>query len=142
MMYVIDSSTAFKWVVAEVHSDKAIRLRNDYRSGVHELLAPDLFPIEISNSLVVAERRGRIQKGEATLFLHDVLTTAPVFHPGWPDLLPRAHQIAETTVASVYDSLYIALAEREGCEFVTADDRLVKNLRPAFSFIIPLASLP
>jgi len=34
------------------------------------------------------------------------------------------------------------LAEREGYEFVTADDRLGKNLQPLFPFIVPLASLP
>jgi predicted nucleic acid-binding protein len=43
---------------------------------------------------------------------------------------------------SVYDCLYVALAERESCELVTADDQLVRKLRPQFPFIIPLASLP
>ena len=28
----------------------------------------------------------------------------------------------------VYDCLYVSLAEREGCELVTADDRLIRNL--------------
>jgi predicted nucleic acid-binding protein len=42
----------------------------------------------------------------------------------------------------VYDCLYVALAEREGCEVVTADDRLVRSLRPSFPFIKPLAELP
>ena len=44
MKYVLDTSVAFKWVVAGAHADKAIRLREDYRNGVHELLAPDIFP--------------------------------------------------------------------------------------------------
>ena len=54
MKYVIDSSVAFKWEVVEVDSDKARRLRDGSRNGTHELLAPDLFPSEIANSLVVA----------------------------------------------------------------------------------------
>jgi predicted nucleic acid-binding protein len=41
----------------------------------------------------------------------------------------------------VYDCLYVALAENEGCELVTADDKLVKNLK-MFPFIIQLSSLP
>ena len=41
----------------------------------------------------------------------------------------------------VYDCLYVALAERRKCKLVTADDRLVNNLRPHFSFIVALASL-
>jgi predicted nucleic acid-binding protein len=42
----------------------------------------------------------------------------------------------------VYDCLYVALAERENCGFVTADDKLIKNLQGTFQFIIALASMP
>jgi hypothetical protein len=37
---VVDSSTAFKWVVAEVDSGKAIHLLDDFRNGVIELVTP------------------------------------------------------------------------------------------------------
>ena len=42
----------------------------------------------------------------------------------------------------MYDCLYVALAEREGCELVTADDKLVKKLGPTFPFLVPLAAMP
>ena len=35
----------------------------------------------------------------------------------------------------VYDCLYVALAEREACELVTADLRLVTNLGTLFPII-------
>lgn len=35
-----------------------------------------------------------------------------------------------------------ALAEREPCQFVTADGKLIKNLQAQFPFIVSLASLP
>lgn len=54
----------------------------------------------------------------------------------------RAFAIASQFRIGVYDCLYVALAEREGCEFVTDDDKLVKNLQPQFPFIVALASLP
>jgi hypothetical protein len=38
--------------------------------------------------------------------------------------------------------VYVALAERESCELVTADTRMVATLKPTFPFIIDLASLP
>lgn len=50
MEYVIDSSVAFKWFVAEVDTDRAIRLRDDFLTGAIELVAPDFFPIEIAHS--------------------------------------------------------------------------------------------
>jgi len=38
--------------------------------------------------------------------------------------------------------MYVALAERESCELVTADTRLINSLQPHFSFIKALASMP
>jgi predicted nucleic acid-binding protein len=141
MRYVLDASSGFKWVVTEPDSGKARQLRADYLNGVHELLAPDLFPVEIGNALVVAERRGVVPAGQGPILLADVLRTLPHLHPSVP-LLPRAYGIAAATQASVYDCLYVALAEREGCQCVTADGRLVRNLQPQFPFLILLSSLP
>ena len=42
----------------------------------------------------------------------------------------------------VYDCLYVALAEQEKCELVTADTTLVRALQPTFSFIRTLSSFP
>ena len=141
MRYVTDSSAWFKWVVPEVHSDKADRLRNDYRNAVHELLAPDIFPAEVAHALTRAERQGRIVQSQAILLWADVMSTAPRFVPT-ASLLPRAIRISSQARIGVYDCLYVALAEQEQCEFVTADDKLVKNLKHLFPFIVPLASLP
>lgn len=45
MKYVLDSSVAFKAVVPEINSDKAIKLIHQYRAAVHELVAPDILPV-------------------------------------------------------------------------------------------------
>jgi predicted nucleic acid-binding protein len=137
----LDSSVGFKWVVPEIHSDKALRLRDDFRNGLVELLAPDVFPVEIGHALTRAERQGRIPIGAAVTLLADVLSTPPTFHPSLP-LLLRACKISSPIRVGIYDCLYVALAEQEKCEFITADDKLVKNLQPHFPFIVPLSSLP
>jgi len=54
----------------------------------------------------------------------------------------RAYEISSQTRHGFYDCLYVALAEREGCELLTADQRLINNLGPVFPFIKSLASLP
>jgi predicted nucleic acid-binding protein len=142
MKYVIDCSVAFKWVVAEPDTPKAVQLRDQFQKAIHQLLAPDLFPTELANALLIAERRGRISPGDSARFLVDLLKTLPTIYPSLPDLLPRAHAIAAGSLASVYDCLYIALAERESCQLVTADDKLVNNLQAAFPFIVSLAAMP
>lgn len=43
---------AIKTVIAEADSDKAIKLRDDSNNAVHDLIAPDLYPTEISNVLM------------------------------------------------------------------------------------------
>ena len=141
MRRVIDASVAFKWVVPEADTDKALLVRENFRNSLDELLAPDLFPIEVAHGLTRAERQGRIAVTQAGLLLADVLTTLPILYPSLP-LLLRACEISSQMRVGIYDSLYIALAERERCEFLTADDKLAKHLGTHFAFIVPLASLP
>jgi predicted nucleic acid-binding protein len=141
MKYVLDSSVALKWVLPEADSGKAIRLRDEYINGIHELLAPDIFPSEIANGLASAERQQRIRAGESAIFLNDVLSAAPALHPS-PPLLIRAMEIAISRKQAVYDALYVALAEAQGCELVTADDRLARSLRTVYPFIVSLVALP
>lgn len=141
MKYVIDASVAFKWAVKEHLTDKALFLRDDYRNGIHELLAPDVFPIEVTHALTRAERQGRITTTEGAMFFADFMATLPDLYPSLP-LLPTAYALSSKYRRGVYDCLYVGLSELEKCQFVTADDRLVKALQPHFPQIIHLSSLP
>jgi len=141
MRYVLDSSVAFKWEVAEADSDKAIRLRDEARQGLHEFLALDVFPIEVAHAVTRAERQGRLTPAEGAIALAIFLGDLPTFYPSL-GLLPRAYVISSSVRIGIYDCLYVALAEREGCSFVTADARLVANLAVRFPFIVELSTLP
>jgi len=140
MKYVLDSSVAFKWVVPELHSDKALLLRAGFQAAAHELLAPDVFPGEVGHALTRVERQGRITVGEALRLWSDVMTTAPQLIASLP-LTHRAIAISSQIRIGVFDCLYVALAERENCELVTADSRLITNLQPYIAFVKDLASL-
>ncbi len=142
MRRVLDAAVALKWCLPEADSDKALRLRDDFRYGALELLAPDVFPAEVGHALARAERRRLITPPLGSVLLPDVLSTPPLLSPSFPGLITRAFEIASHMRVGVYDCLYVALAEREGCELITADDKLVKKLQPQFPFIVPLAALP
>jgi len=118
-------------VLVEADSDKALAIQTD-------LIAPDFFPIECSHALVRAERKGVIQVGEAEVLFGMIMAELPHLHPSLP-LLPRAVELASKLRKGVYDCVYVALAEREGCNFVTADERLIKDLQGQFPFVIALA---
>jgi predicted nucleic acid-binding protein len=139
MKYVIDTSVGFKWAVSEIHSDKAVLLRDEFHNGIHELLAPDLFPTEIANALAVAEGRRASNQARPPCSLPTSSKVPPSSTRQIP-LLPRAIDICLQSKQSVYDCLYVALAERETAQLVTADDKLVRNLQSQFPFIVPLAS--
>jgi predicted nucleic acid-binding protein len=139
MKYILDSSVAVKWGLREADSDKADALRDDLRFAVHDFLSPDIFTLEASHALTRAERQGRLLLGQARTLFIDILTTAPTFVP-FQGLLPRAIDISSKMRIGVYDCLYVALAEHEQCELITADVTLVNNLHSTFPFILKLAS--
>lgn len=141
MKYVLDSSVALKWVLAEADSGRAVRLRDEYNAQTHDLIAPDIFTPEIANGLAVAERQGRIRTGEAAIFFHDIICNAPAIQPTAP-LLIRAMELSLSTRQAVYDCIYVALAEAEACEMVSADDQLVRKLQPQFPFLLRLVAVP
>src|SRR5947209_6793536 len=107
MKCILDSSIAFKWVVPELHTDKALLLRDNYRNVVHQLLSPDIFPVEIIHALSKAERQGRITPPDGGILWHDVMTTAPLLIPSI-SLIPRAYDMASKAKIGVYDCLYVA----------------------------------
>jgi predicted nucleic acid-binding protein len=139
MKYVLDFNVGLKWALNEVDSPKALRLREDYRNQLHELIAPDCFPLEAAHALTRAERRRLI--ADASQFWGELMADSPLLVPSIP-LAHRALSISRQARIGFYDCLYAAPAEREGCEMVTTDTKLLLNLKPTFPFIIDLASLP
>src|SRR5262245_10600563 len=84
---------------------------------------------------------GEDQAGRGGPFFNHFLSALPPLVAAVP-LLPRALELAKQFRQTVYDCLYVALAEREGYELVSADDKLVKAVQPTLPFVIPLSSLP
>jgi predicted nucleic acid-binding protein len=138
MKYVLDSSVALKWALPEPDARLALQLRTQYRSRLHELIAPDFFPMEVAHALTRAERQRRIPQGTGWGLWQKVMLDRPALL-SWNPLMPRAFDLSSKMRVGVYDCVYIALAEQEQCRVVTADQRLL-NTFPAQT--IALASLP
>jgi predicted nucleic acid-binding protein len=100
-----------------------------------------IFPAETASGLTKAERQRLIPSGNARPLLAKIVRTLPALYP-YGKLLFRAIDISSTTRSSLNDCLYVALAERDQCELVTADDKLFRNLQPRFPFTVSLATLP
>jgi predicted nucleic acid-binding protein len=119
---VIDASVAAKWVVEEDHSAKAsLLLSLDARH------APDHWLAEAANVLWSKVFHGDLTAADAEERI-GVLMRAPVVGMPIAELMPRAFAISVACMVTIYDSLYVALAEKRDIPLVTADRRLIRQL--------------
>lgn len=122
---VVDASVVVKWVIPETGSVQALELRLQ-----HELLAPDLLITECANVLWKLVRRAHLSVDQAAMAA-DILSRANVDLRPMRDLIKPATQLALHLDHPAYDCFYLALAAREDCMFVTADERLVRKVEQA-----------
>ncbi len=127
---VVDASVAVKWFIPERHADVAVKLL----VAGNRLLAPDLICAEFASVIWKYHRKGLLKPDEAAEILHRFLMSPLEIHPS-ANLMGHTLELALRLRRSVYDCLYIALALREGCGMLTADERLVNALQSSGSKI-------
>jgi len=125
---VTDCSVLIKWEMSdEEHTDAALEMLQDWQSGSLIVQAPDLLHSEIGSAFLRALRRGRVSETEALASIRGLLAFPFVIHPS-SLLVEPAFEIARRLDQRIYDCFYVALAERESCEFWTGDERLFNAL--------------
>ena len=113
---IVDASVAFKWLVEEADSDRAIWW---IASGT-PLMAPSLILAETGHALTKRVRRGELTaEGADVTFgrlpgLLTLIDDAP--------LLARAFGLSVALRHSFYDCVYLAAAEALGDGLLTADE--------------------
>jgi len=119
---IIDASIAVKWVVEEEGTSQALALRRRAK-----LIAPELLVAECANILWKKVQRNELSKDEAVLAAR-LLETAEIELAPTRSLLEPATRIAIELDHPASDCLYLALAVERECQFVTADQRLLRKL--------------
>ena len=126
MTLVIDANVGLKWFIEEPRSSAARKILDKGASCI----APDIFIPEICN--VVWKK---VQKHEITVEHGQAIVTNVSMIL---DRLVPSSKVAERAFAlavqfnhSVYDCLYLALAERESITLVTDDAKLVTVAKKA-----------
>ena len=135
--YVVDASVLVKWFMEEEDRDRALGLRELHTSGRSTLFVSELTFLEILNAIRYGPRAKEEDGAEAVHVLEN-------FHlqvkPTEFALLRKANAIAWAYKITIYDALYVALAEQLGYPLITSDDTLVKNLK-GHSIVVPLRDL-
>ncbi|MDX8411251.1 MAG: type II toxin-antitoxin system VapC family toxin, partial [Mariprofundaceae bacterium] len=124
--FVLDNSIVMSWCFEDESNALADAVLESFQQS--KALVPAIWPLEVGNVLLVAERGGRLSEADSTRFL-SMLSSLPIqSEMETPQramsnilFLAREHQL------STYDASYLDLAMREGVPVATLD----KGLRHA-----------
>jgi predicted nucleic acid-binding protein len=121
--FVLDCSVVFAWYFADEADPYADAVAAELTRAT--AIVPALFHLEVSNTLLVGERRRRSTGAQAAAFLTrlaglPIVVDDQTVSRAWTDTmsLARAHGL------SAYDAAYLELAVRESAPLATLDDKL------------------
>lgn len=138
---VVDASVSIKWAnPLEEHADEANQMLDDFETGVLALLAPAFWEYELASGISKAIHRGDLTEDEGREALQKTLALGIPLHPNpGPQ---QAFELARRYQRSLYDSFYLDLAERESCDFWTADAKLYNAVKDTLPFVRWIADYP
>jgi predicted nucleic acid-binding protein len=125
MGFVLDASIALSWCFSDESTVSTSALLDRLEKEI--AFVPGIWPLEIGNILISAERRHRIRYADITQCLElfgklnieiDNQTSVKAFH----EILSLAHSEKLTT----YDAAYLELAMRRGLPLASKDLQLCK----------------
>jgi predicted nucleic acid-binding protein len=127
---VIDASIALAWCFPDEASDYA----DDVLVALEDRTAivPAIWSTEITNALLVGERRKRIRQPEVRRFV-ELLKGLRILEDGQPfaDAVSNILPLAREHDLSAYDAAYLDAAIRHGAPLATLDAALQKAARAA-----------
>ena len=108
---VVDASLAFKWLVREEHTDKALAILRSWESQGIVPTAPHLMPAEVTNALHRRVVRGEMSLTVAANLIKNLLSSSLELREAL-DIHGRALELAsQLHQGAVYDAHYLALSE-------------------------------
>lgn len=121
--FVIDNSVVMTWCFRDEISryTDVILDRLEISTG----FVPSIWPLEVCNVLLVAERKRRIGEADSTRFIA-LLTELPIIVEQEPPerMIKEIFSLAREHKLSSYDASYLDLAMRKGLPIATLDKNL------------------
>jgi predicted nucleic acid-binding protein len=116
---VVEASVAVQWFTNEPESEGAAALLESR----HDLLAPDVMPVEAANAWWAKWRRKDLTSKEVEQAIANLLALQIPLIPSWL-MLPQAARLAFELGHPIYDCVYLALSLDRGATLATGDQRL------------------
>jgi len=122
--FVLDNSVCAAWCFGDQRTSYTQAVLQDlaeFGGGA----APSLWPLELANALVVAERRNRLTAEQREAFLAESRKLDISVRPQDTErTLTKVLELARSQRLSAYDAAYLDLAIREGLPLATKDVEL------------------
>ncbi|MFM9977961.1 MAG: type II toxin-antitoxin system VapC family toxin [Sphingomonadaceae bacterium] len=136
MSIVIDASIALSWALPDEAVDGVDAvLRN---GAIGPFWVPAHWRAEIANALLMSERKKRVTVEQvARLITMIEALEITVDNEGMHDALRRALPIARAHGLTVYDALYLELAERTGRPLASLDSDLLAAAKKVGVTVLP-----
>ena len=133
--YVVDASVLVKWFMAQKYRSLALGLRELHLSGRSNLVVLELTFLEVLNAIRYNPRAKEKDGAEAVSVLENLhVQVQPIDF----QLMHKANSVAWTYRITIYDALYVALAEQIGYPLISADEVLIKKLK-GHRWVAPLS---
>ena len=123
--FVLDASVALRWFLDHPVPAYANRVKQFFLKGVRAVV-PALWHLEMSNGLVVAERRSILTPADVDQAVIDIEQLVAHAVDIDSDVVPARQGLttARTFQLSAYDAVYLDLARRKRLPLATLDDKL------------------
>lgn len=117
---VIDTSVIIKWFADEEDSGKARLLLNRWWNRDLEIVVPELLIYEVTNALSFGKR---VPKTLISKVIRDFLLAMPQIYIVNPNTIDLCLKYVFEHGLTVYDAVYVALADMLKVPLVTADTK-------------------
>ncbi len=126
MLLVLDTSVIGKWFKEETNSEIALKIREEFYQGKHEIVIPDLVLYELSNALRYDKEFNEelIYTSIDSLINMELNIVLPT-----EEIIKNAISLALKYYVTVYDAIFLSLSQIIDATFITADEKLYEKVK-------------
>jgi len=118
---VVDASVTLSWCFPDEQTPLSLQVLDRLNAGA-EALVPAFWSVEVLNSLLVGEKRGRITPEQTRAFLSSLAALRPtVDHASLEQVFSVVEMLCRHYGLTPYDALYVELALRTKSPLATLD---------------------
>ena len=122
--FVVDASVGFAWIYQGQATPETDRLLNEVAAGA-PVVVPALWYLEMSNVLLIAQRRHRLTAIQRKTALEKLTAMQfTVDEEGTRHAFGKTGELAEKHGLTIYDATYLELALRRSLPLASRDEAL------------------